>query len=224
MPQDLPFHAGVSRGAAPRGGVAVIGRVSVIVTTYNRPDALDAVLRALAQQTDTNFEILVADDGSRPDTARVIEGWTAAAAPPRLKHVWQPDDGFRLAEIRNRAIRAAPGEYCIFLDGDCLARADFVATHRRLAERGCFVAGNRILFSRDLDGAMLRERLTAERGHLAALGASACGGISIGCCRRFSCRLGRCADIYAPQLAWREDLQFGGLRAATSIVIDGFDA
>ena len=118
--------------------------ISVIVTTYNREDALDAALRALAHQSDRNFEIVVADDGSRPDTARVVENW-AARCPVPVKHVWHAHDGFRGGEIRNRGIRVSAGRLCIFLDGDCLAQADFIAAHRRLAEPGWFVTGNRIL-------------------------------------------------------------------------------
>ena len=141
--------------------------ISVIVTTYNRPDALDAVLRALSHQTDRGFEIVVADDGSGPETAVVIENWTTRLPVP-LKHVWQQNRGFRGAESRNRGIGASSGRYCIFLDGDCLARADFIATHRRLAEPGWFVAGNRILLSRGLTEAVLAQRLEAETWDFAA--------------------------------------------------------
>ena len=135
--------------------------ISVIVTTYNREDALDAVLRSLALQTDQNFEVIVADDGSGPDTADVIAAWKARVGH-RLDYVWHADQGFRAAEIRNRAILAARGAYCVFLDGDCIARPDFIAVHRRLAAPGWFVAGNRILLSRDLTAAVLRDRLTPE--------------------------------------------------------------
>lgn len=143
--------------------------ISVIVTTYNRPDALDAVLRSLAHQSEPDFEIVVADDGSGADTARVIEGWTARLPVP-LKHVRQEHNGFRGSELRNRGIRASAGEYCIFLDGDCLARAGFVAAHRRLAEPGWFVTGNRILLSRQLSATVLTEGLAAESWKLAVLG------------------------------------------------------
>jgi glycosyltransferase involved in cell wall biosynthesis len=120
--------------------------ISVIVTTYNREDALGAVLRALSRQTEERFEVVVADDGSRPATARVVESWKSSMRVP-LRHVWQEDQGFRAAEARNRALRASAGGYCIFLDGDCVARPDFVAAHRGLAEPGYFVTGNRVLLS-----------------------------------------------------------------------------
>jgi glycosyltransferase involved in cell wall biosynthesis len=135
--------------------------ISIIVSTYDRPDALDACLRALGRQTDLNFEIVIADDGSGPQTARLIESWTARL-PVALRHVWQPHDGFRAAESRNRGIAASSGTYCIFLDGDCLARPDFVATHRRLAEPGWFVSGNRILLSPTLTEAVLGNGVSAE--------------------------------------------------------------
>ena len=136
-------------------------RISVIVATYNRPDALDAVLRSLERQSDTDFEVLVADDGSTPPTKELIESWQPRFKG-RLSHVWQLDDGFRLAEIRNRAILAASGDYCIFLDGDCIARTDFVAAHRALAKRGWFVTGNRLLLSRALSERILKEKLEPE--------------------------------------------------------------
>ncbi len=136
--------------------------ISVIVTTWNREDALDAVLRSLSVQTDRDCEVVVADDGSGEETARLIAGWTARLGMP-LKHVWQEHRGFRAAEIRNRAILASEGRYCVFLDGDCIARPDFIATHRRLAEPGWFVTGNRILMSEQLTAHVLRERLDPER-------------------------------------------------------------
>ena len=142
--------------------------ISVIVTTYNREDALDAALRALAHQSDRNFEIVIADDGSRPDTARVIESWQARLPLP-LKHVRHEHRGFRGGEIRNRGIRASAGEDCIFLDGDCLAAPDFIAAHRRLREPGWFVTGNRVLLSRELTEAVLAGGLEAERWNFAAL-------------------------------------------------------
>jgi glycosyltransferase involved in cell wall biosynthesis len=128
--------------------------ISVIVSTYNRADALDAVLRALSRQSDRQFEIVVADDGSGAATRRVVGDWVARATVP-VKHVWHEDCGFRLAEIRNLGIRASAGRYIIFLDGDCIPRRDFVAAHRGLAEPGWFVTGNRILMSPELTARVL---------------------------------------------------------------------
>jgi glycosyltransferase involved in cell wall biosynthesis len=141
--------------------------ISVIVSTYNREDALDVVLRALSRQSDRNFEIVVADDGSGPATARVVREWAAKKIVP-IKHVWHEDRGFRLSEIRNRGIRASAGKYIIFLDGDCIGRRDFVAAHRRLAEPGWFVTGTRILLSAELTDRILHQGLEPELWGLAS--------------------------------------------------------
>jgi glycosyltransferase involved in cell wall biosynthesis len=143
------------------------GRISIVVTTYDRDDALDAVLRALSRQDDRNFEVIVADDGSGPATRALIESWTPRFPAP-LRHVWQEHNGFRAAQVRNRAIVASTGDYVVFLDGDCLPRRDFVAAHRALAEPGWFVAGNRILLSRTLTEDVLRNRREPETWSLGA--------------------------------------------------------
>jgi len=135
--------------------------ISVIVATYNRPDALNACLRSLAAQSDRDFEVIVADDGSDVSTAAVLNEWSHRLGAP-LKHAWHADRGFRLAEIRNRAIRLAEGDYCIFLDGDCLARPGFVAAHRALKEPGWFVTGNRVLLSQKITERTLRLDLRPE--------------------------------------------------------------
>jgi glycosyltransferase involved in cell wall biosynthesis len=135
--------------------------ISVIVTTYNRPDALGACLRALGRQTTKNFEIVVADDGSGATTRDVIEAWKPKLGVP-LAHVWQEDRGFRLAEIRNRAVAGSSGDYLVFLDGDCIAPPGFIAAHRALAEPGYFVGGNRVLLSRALTEDILANDLEPE--------------------------------------------------------------
>ena len=141
-------------------------QISVIVTTYNRENALGAALRGLERQTDRNFEIIVADDGSTEATREYVAR-RAARLDLSLKHVWHEDRGFRAAEIRNRGILASRGSYCIFLDGDCIPRPDFIAVHRRLAEPGWFVTGNRVLLARDLTDRILGNAIEPERWGLA---------------------------------------------------------
>ncbi len=137
-------------------------RIAVIVTTYNWPRALAAVLRSLARQSHGDYQVLVADDGSGPDTARVVEQ-AAAGFPVPLRHVWQEDTGFRAGAARNRAAAASNADYLLFLDGDCLVRRDFLTRHAQLADKQRFVAGNRILFSPQLSEQILQQNLAAER-------------------------------------------------------------
>jgi glycosyltransferase involved in cell wall biosynthesis len=154
------------------------GLISVIVTTYNRVDALDAVLRGLSRQTDGAFEVVIADDGSGPETAELIERWKPKLGV-QLSHVRHDHDGFRAGEIRNRALLLSCGEYCVFLDGDCIPRPDFIAVHRGLAEPGWFVTGNRILLSEVLTEFVLQRNEELERWTLATwIGMRMCRGIN----------------------------------------------
>ena len=123
--------------------------ISTIVTTYNRPLALARVLEGLLAQNDKNFEVIVADDGSREATRDVIEAFKREAPFP-IAHVWQPDLGFRVGRCRNLAVKRANGDYLVFLDGDCIPRRNFISQHRLLSEKDYLVAGNRCLLSEAL--------------------------------------------------------------------------
>ena len=133
-------------------------KLAVIVTTYNRPDALAAVFAGYAAQDTTAFELIVADDGSTGATRRLVAEH-AARAPYPVHHVWQEDRGFRAAAIRNRALAQADADYVLFSDGDCVPPRHFVSRHRALAEPGFFLSGNRILLSQRFTGRVLKEHL-----------------------------------------------------------------
>ena len=81
-------------------------RISVVITTYNRSDALLQVLDALGQQDDPDFEVVVADDGSRPEHVQAVLGSTVATAL-KVVHVWHPDIGFTASRVRNRGVGAS---------------------------------------------------------------------------------------------------------------------
>jgi glycosyltransferase involved in cell wall biosynthesis len=120
--------------------------ISVVITTYNRSDALAVVLAALAQQDDKNFEVVVADDGSTVEHQRVIEQMAQRLSLP-VTHVWHPDVGFTASKTRNRGVSVARGRYVILLDGDCVPEHDFIRQHRTLREQGCYVNGSRVMLS-----------------------------------------------------------------------------
>lgn len=146
-------------------------KLSVIVSTYNRTDALNAVLAGLAGQRDVDaadWEVIVADDGSGPATREVVESWQARF-PCALRHVWHEDTGFRLAAIRNRSATQAQGEYLVFLDGDCIPFPDFAHHHLKLAEAGWFVAGNRVLLAEKFTRKLLGSRHPAAPANWGAL-------------------------------------------------------
>lgn len=114
--------------------------ISVIVSTYDKPHFLERVLWGYAAQTRRDFEVVVADDGSGPETTALIDRLRAETGL-RILHVWHEDRGFRKSEILNRAIVASSGSYLLFTDGDCIPRADLVEVHAALAEPGRYLAG-----------------------------------------------------------------------------------
>lgn len=118
--------------------------ISLVITTFNRPDALIKVLNSLEGQIKLPYEVIVADDGSGPETTECIAQFSSRS-PCTLHHVWQSDKGFRLARIRNKAIRKATGDYIIFLDGDCIIPRHFIKDHIFLAKEGFFIQGKRVL-------------------------------------------------------------------------------
>jgi len=128
---------------------------SLLVTTYNWKEALELVLRSAFCQTRLPMEIVVADDGSRPDTAALIRQLTPESPVP-LVHVWQDDKGYRLSKNRNQGLFKAQGEYILLIDGDIVLHPQFVADHLAVARPGWFVQGPRAL----LNAALTQQSMT----------------------------------------------------------------
>jgi glycosyltransferase involved in cell wall biosynthesis len=141
-------------------------KLAIIATTYNRPDALAAVLEGYLAQSDCEFELFIADDGSTQETAQIVRQYQTRAGFP-VHHVWQEDRGFRAAAIRNRALARTQSDYIIFTDGDCIPMPYFVFRHRALAEPGHFVAGNRVLLSEAFTCEALEKKLPLHSWNLA---------------------------------------------------------
>lgn len=121
--------------------------LSIIVSTYNQPAWLEKVLMGYACQDFLDFELLVADDGSREETRELV-GRFQKTVPFRLRHLWHEDRGYRRSTILNGAILASTGQYLIFSDGDCIPRSDFVRTHWREALPGYFLSGGAVPLKR----------------------------------------------------------------------------
>lgn len=125
-----------------------------MIATYNWPQALALVLRSALRQSLPPDEIVVADDGSGPETRRVVEAFAAHSAVP-VRHVWHPDEGFRLAAIRNRAVAEATGDYVVQIDGDVILHRHFLRDHAAFARRGSYVSGSRLLLDEPLTRRLL---------------------------------------------------------------------
>jgi len=139
-------------------------RLSVLFSTYESPRWLEKTLWGLHEQTHDDFEIVVADDGSGETTAAVIERLRDefAARGVTVRHLWQPDEGFRKCRILNRAIVEATSKYLVFTDGDCVCRADFLAVHAARAERGHYLSGSYYKLSMAASRAIAREHVRTQ--------------------------------------------------------------
>jgi len=118
-------------------------RIGVVITTYNSPLWLSKVLTGYENQSQPDFRVIIADDGSTDETRTLIDQFSERSIL-RIDHVWHEDHGFRKCQILNKAIRETDCDYLIFTDGDCIPEPDFIATHQRLAEPGVFLSGGYI--------------------------------------------------------------------------------
>lgn len=128
-------------------------KASVIIAFYNNINALKIILSSLQNQYEENFEVIIADDGSKGDVVSEIKSIQTQYSYV-INHVWHEDKGFRKNKILNQAVLSASNEYVIFIDGDCIPQASFVLDHLQNAEEGCFLNGRRVdlspFFSRKL--------------------------------------------------------------------------
>ncbi len=138
-------------------------RVSVLVSTYNRVDALEVCLRSLIRQSVQPAEIIIGDDGSDEETRQAIERMKTETKIPII-HVWHEDNGFRLAMMRNKSIAASTGDYIIEVDGDVFMHPRFVEDHLREAAPGCYLKGGRTNLGKALTERICRGRRPMKIG------------------------------------------------------------
>ena len=195
--------------------------ISVVITTYNRSDALAAVLRGLSLQDDRGFEVVIADDGSKPEHVQVIHE-AALHSGLTIAHMWHPDVGFTASQVRNRGVSVANGDYIVLMDGDCVPEVDFIRRHRQLREVQCFVNGSRVMLSPWLTEAVIQRRIAISgRGVLFWLG------------QRLRGHAGKLTGVLRlPDMPWRKHKTFlwRGIRSCNMGVwrtdyeaVNGFD-
>lgn len=128
--------------------------VSLIITTYNWPAALELVLLSVMQQSKLPDEVIIADDGSKEETAQLIAKYQQHFPVP-LIHSWQEDSGFRAARSRNLAIAQSHSDYIIMLDGDMILHRHFIRDHKRIAKNSYFTQGRRVILTKPLSNQLL---------------------------------------------------------------------
>lgn len=118
--------------------------ISVVISTYNSERYLELVLWGFQSQIFKQFEIVIADDGSGPQTKACIDRMSSLVDFP-IQHIWQEDEGFQKSRILNKALIAAKYEYVVMTDGDCIPRKDFLAVHDQYKQKGCFLSGGYVM-------------------------------------------------------------------------------
>ena len=129
-------------------------KTAAIVSTYENPRALDLALRAWARQSVTPTWVVVADDGSGPETAAVVTRWEAI-------HVRQEHGaGFGKCRVANAAVlraRELGARWLLFTDGDWLPARDLLQRHLEESRPRRFVSGGGIRLSREVSEALRAE-------------------------------------------------------------------
>jgi len=134
-------------------------KISLIISTYNWPEALQLCLQSLMQQSVKPDEIIIADDGSTYPTKEIIDRFRKISKR-KILHIWHQDNGFKLAEIRNKAILEAHGDYIIQIDGDVILHPHFIQDHKIFAKNNSFVKGRRLMIGKTKSENLLKQKST----------------------------------------------------------------
>lgn len=157
---------------------------SMIVATYNWPAALKACLQSIQKQSVLPNEVIIADDGSKDETRQLIEE-IKSSFPVTIIHAWQPDEGFQLAKIRNKAFSKAQSAYIIQIDGDLILHEHFVKDHLSLAKPNHFITGSRVLLKEEATKFILQQADSYNLNAFSGKSSNLFNGFRIGFVRRF---------------------------------------
>ena len=192
--------------------------LAVIISTYNAPHYLRLALDGYARQTERNFSIYIADDGSNEATRAEIAAFADRSDIP-VRHIRHDDQGFRKARIHNKAIREISEDYILLTDGDCVPPPGLIAAHLHCARKNCFVSGSRVLLSKSFSEHLLTtQKPEIPDGPLAAIS------------WRISGRINRLTPLLLPPFARKPHNRLKGIRGChlacwreDLIAVNGFD-
>jgi glycosyltransferase involved in cell wall biosynthesis len=183
-------------------------KISLIILTYNRPDTLELVLKSLSRQSVNPDEVIIADDGSVPETRELISRWQALSSF-RLVHVWHEDLGYRIAAIRNKATLESAGDYLIYSDGDLLLHPDFIHDFKKYSAPETAWIGSRVFLSRETTERLLSGDRASFTWSLfsPAIAANRLNGLRAPCISSFFPPLNNTMHMRGGLLGvWKEDL------------------
>ncbi|MEM5539552.1 glycosyltransferase family 2 protein [Olleya sp. AS48] len=135
-------------------------KTTLLIATYNWPEALDLVLQSALNQSQLPDEVIIADDGSTNDTKVLIDSFKTKFEIP-LIHIWQKDEGFKKAHILNKAIAKASGDYIIQVDGDCIMHSHFIKDHLQFVQENTYLFGSRVNIQKDYLETLFKTKQTS---------------------------------------------------------------
>ncbi len=136
--------------------------LTLVVAVYNAARFLELILAALERQSTHDFEVIIADDGSGPEVRQLLQS-AVHRLPFPLKHLWQPDEGFRKNMMLNKAIAASETDYLVFIDGDCLPHHKFIEDHRNNRMSNAILCGRRVFLSRQMTEKIQRNEIVSGK-------------------------------------------------------------
>lgn len=132
---------------------------TLVISTYNWPEALELVLLSLIKQNILPNEVIIADDGSDEKTKNLIANFKKKITIP-LTHVWHEDNGFQKSIIMNKAIALAKNDYIIEIDGDIIMDENFIKDHLTFAKKGNYLFGSRVNIQENLLPTLYQNKYT----------------------------------------------------------------
>lgn len=139
-------------------------KCSLIITVYNDIRTLTLTLESLKTQTEKDFEVIIADDGSNAEFVSKLNE-IISKSPLKVKHIWHEDKGWRKEIVMNKAIVASESDYIIFIDGDCIPHRRFIEEHLRFAKEGKVVCGRRVMLTKEVTDSLTPELISSGRMH-----------------------------------------------------------
>ncbi|MDN4164862.1 glycosyltransferase [Cytophagales bacterium LB-30] len=134
-------------------------KLTLIISFYNKIEWLLLILKALEKQSFREFEVIVADDGSKPEVVEALKAYIRQS-PLEISHIWQEDVGFRKVIILNEALRQSRSEYLVFIDGDCVPHPHFIKEHYQNREKKVMLAGRRVDLSEKMTRKITQESIS----------------------------------------------------------------
>ena len=123
--------------------------LTLVISVYQRARILELIFQSLENQTWTDFEVVLADDGSDASVAEIVRRWESRFRHP-VRHVWQENIGFRKTVIVNRAVAESAAEHLVFIDGDCILHHRFLERHHARRRPHHVLSGRRVMLDIEL--------------------------------------------------------------------------